>query len=142
MTSEEKIVLRSVSKPSNTDIKELTDWFMKVFDLAGKNDPIEPVMFKMIIANNTEGKGVTSKMLNKKLDVPRSTVIYHLNRFIYSGLVVRKGTKYYLRSEDMHGTIEELHADIEREFTRMMQFADMMDKLFEESAYARRKPKR
>lgn len=142
MASEEKIVLRSVSRPSNTDIKELTDWFMKVFDLAGKNDPIEPVMFKMIIANNTEGNGVTSKMLNKELDVPRSTVIYHLNRFIYSGLVVRKGRKYYLRSENMHGTIEELRADIEREFSRMMQFADMMDKLFEENAYARRRSKR
>ncbi len=143
MSTEEKIVLRSISRPSSTDMKELTDWFIKVFDLGGKEGGLETAMFKEIIVNNIEGKGVTSKVLNKKLEVPRSTVIYHLNRFIYSGLVVRKGRKYYLRSEDMHGTIEELHADIEREFSRMMQFADMMDKLFEESNYgSRRKQKR
>lgn len=142
MGSEEKIVIRYVGRPSSTDIKELTDWFIKVFDLGGKEDGIEPVMFKEIFANNTEGKGVTSKGLNKKLDIPRSTVIYHLNRFIYSGIVVRKGRKYYLRSESMHETIEELHGDIEREFSRMMQFADMMDKSSEDNVYVRRKPKR
>jgi predicted transcriptional regulator len=142
MASEEKIVLRSISRPSSTDLKELMIWFIKVFDLGGKEEGLETAMFREIIANNIEGMGVTSKILNKKLDVPRSTVIYHLNRFIYSGLVVRKGRKYYLRSEDMHGTIEELHADIEREFSRMMQFADMMDKLFEEGAYDRRKTKK
>src|SRR5271156_4805433 len=87
MVSEEKIVLRSISRPSSTDMKELTDWFIKVFDLGGKESGMETVMFKEIIINNIEGKGVTSKGLNKKLDVPRSTVIYHLNRFIYSGLV-------------------------------------------------------
>ena len=142
MAVEERIVLRYVGRPSSTDMKELTDWFIKVFDLGGKEDGLEPSIFKEIIANNTEGKGVTSKALTKKLDVPRSTVIYHLNRLIYSGLVVRKSTRYYLRSEDMHGTIEELHADMEREFSRMMQFADMMDKMFEDSIYARRKQKR
>lgn len=142
MAVEERIVLRYVGRPSSTDMKELTDWFIKVFDLGGKEDGLEPAIFKEIIANNTEGKGVTSKALTKKLDVPRSTVIYHLNRLIYSGLVVRKSTKYYLRSEDMHGTIEELQADVEREFSRMMQFADMMDKMFEDSVYARRRQKK
>ncbi len=142
MAVEERIVLRYVGRPPSTDMKELTDWFIKVFDLGGKEDGLEPSIFKEIIANNTGGNGVTSKALTKKLDVPRSTVIYHLNRLIYSGLVVRKSTRYYLRSEDMHGTIEELHADMEREFSRMMQFADMMDKMFEDSIYARRKQKR
>lgn len=142
MAVEERIVLRYVGRPPSTDMEELTDWFIKVFDLGGKEDGLEPSIFKEIIANNTGGKGVTSKALTKKLDVPRSTVIYHLNRLIYSGLVVRKSTKYYLRSEDMHGTIEELHADMEREFSRMMQFADMMDKMFEDNIYARRKQRR
>ncbi|MDE1859042.1 MAG: hypothetical protein KGH67_00775 [Candidatus Micrarchaeota archaeon] len=142
MSVEEKIVLRTVSKPDSTDFDDLTIWFIKVFGLDSRENRIESEMFRTIVSNNTEGRGVTSKMLNKKLDVPRSTVIYHLNRFIYSGLVVRKGRKYYLRSEDMHSTIEELHADIEREFSRMMQFADMLDKSFEEKVYARRRSRK
>ncbi len=142
MAVTEKIVLRYVNRPSNMDIQELTGWFMKVFDLGDSEDWLEPAIFKEIVANMAGGKGVTSKVLNKKLDVPRSTIIYHLNRFICSGLVVRRGRKYYLRSEDMRGTIDELRADMEREFSRMMQFADMFDSLLEDGAYDRKKPRK
>lgn len=139
--SEEKIVLKTVNRPAKANIDGLSDWFCKVFDLSGKDDWLEPAMFKEIVGNNKEGKGVTSKMLNKKLDVPRTTVIYHLNRFIYSGLVVRRGTKYYLRSEDMASTLEELQAEMELEFSRMIEFAEKMDKMFESDVYGRKRPK-
>ncbi len=141
MATEEKIVLRTVNRPAKTDINDLSDWFCKVFDLSGKDDWLEPAMFKEIVSNNKDGKGVTSKMLNKKLDVPRTTVIYHLNTFINSGLVIRRGTRYYLRSEDMKSTLEELQADMEREFGRLMEFAEKMDEMFESDTYGRKRPK-
>jgi predicted transcriptional regulator len=141
MANEEKIVLRTINRPSRPDIDELADWFCKVFDLSGKDDRLEPAMLKEIVSHNTDGRGTTSKMLNRKLGVPRTTVIYHLNRFIGSGLVIRRGTKYYLRSEDMESTLEELQADMEREFIRMMEFAKKMDEMFESDVYGRKRSK-
>jgi predicted transcriptional regulator len=85
------------------------------------------------------GEGVTSKSLNQKLDVPRSTVIYHLNQFIYSGLVVRKGRRYYLRSDDMTSTLQEMQADMMREFSRMMELAAKFDEIVEEDTHGRKR---
>ena len=141
MSSQEKIVIKTLSKPTNEDIDTLTDWFCKVFDLASEKDTLEPAMLSEIIKNSVTGEGTTSKVLNRKLSAPRSTVIYHLNRFIYTGLVVRKGRRYYLRSEDMEGTIEEMQADIEREFNRMLEFAQKMDSLLESGLYGKRRRK-
>ena len=137
MSSGDKIIIRTVSRPSGKDAEELVDWFCRVFGLSGEKGDIEPVLLKEIIETSVNGEGTTSKVLNEKLELPRSTVIYHLNRFIYSGLVVRRGRKYYLRSEDMESTLEELQSEIDREFGRMMEFAQRMDSLFEGNLDAR-----
>jgi hypothetical protein len=55
--------------------------------------------------------------------------------------VIRRGTKYYLRSEDMRGTMEELQADMEREFSRLIEFAQKMDEMFESDVYGRKRSK-
>ena len=137
MSSGDKIIIRTVNKPSGKDTEELVNWFCRVFGLSGEKSEIEPVLLKEIIKTSMHGEGTTSKVLNEKLDLPRSTVIYHLNRFIYSGLVIRRGRRYYLRSEDMESTLEELQSEIDREFGCMMEFAQRMDSLFESDAYAR-----
>jgi predicted transcriptional regulator len=129
MPVEERIIVRSIAKPSKDSIDELTFWFCRAFDLASKDESLEPALLKEIVSASTSGSGVTSKELNSRLDIPRTTVIYHLNRFIGSGLIVRKGRKYFLRSEDMESTIEELQADMLREFSRMLEFAERFDEI-------------
>jgi predicted transcriptional regulator len=129
MPVEERIVIRSIARPTKDSIEELTFWFCRAFDLDSKEESMEPALLKEIVSASTSGSGVTSKELNDRLDVPRTTVIYHLNRFIGSGLVVRKGRKYFLRSEDMESTVEELQADMMREFSRMLEFAERFDKI-------------
>ena len=95
-----------------------------------------------IINKSIKGNGVTSMELKMRLGTPRTTVIYHLNRMIYSGIVVRKGRKYYLRSTDMASTLEELQADMQREFMRMIEFAQKMDAMFESDIYGRKRARR
>ena len=136
MASEERIIIRPIAKPSEDSVDELTFWFCRAFDLATKGEALEPALFKEIVS--AMGTGVTSKELNDRLSVPRTTVIYHLNRFIGSGLVVRKGRKYFLRSEDMESTIEELQADMVREFSRMLEFAERFDAVLAGDALERR----
>ncbi len=142
MSSADKIVIRTVGRPSGKDAEELVDWFCKVFDLSKEKGEIEPLLLREVIKNSLVGSGTTSKALNEKLELPRSTVIYHLNRFIYSGLVIRRGRRYYLRSEDMASTLEELQGEIDREFGRMMEFAEKMDSFFEEDSHAGRRKHR
>lgn len=138
MSNTERLVIRTANRPPKEGEEALLEWFCDVFDLAGKKSDLEPEMLGEIAGGSIKGDGVTSKDLNKRLDMPRSTVIYHLNRFIYSGLVVRKGRKYYLRSNDMASTIEELQSEMLMEFNKLIQFAERLDKMMESEYYGRR----
>jgi hypothetical protein len=53
--------------------------------------------------------------------------------------VIRRGRRYYLRSEDMKSTLQELQADMIREFQRMMYMAQKLDGILEDETYARRR---
>ncbi|MDE1855836.1 MAG: helix-turn-helix transcriptional regulator [Candidatus Micrarchaeota archaeon] len=141
MATEEKIVVRQIQKPQKENVDTLVSWFLRSFDLSDQ-DELEPDMLKEIVGASFIGTGVTSKELNRRLETPRTTVIYHLNRFIASGLVVRKGRKYFLRATDMETTIEELQADMMREFNRMMEFAEKFDQMIMGDIYGRRKETR
>ncbi len=138
----ERIVIKQVSRPGKDDVNEIIEWFCEVFDLANKGNDLEPAIFKEIVSNSMKGEGITSRELTSELEMPRSTVIYHLNRFIDTGLVIRKGRKYQLRSEDLASTIEEIQADMFREFGRMISLAQRMDEMIEVEGNARRKGRR
>lgn len=139
VANEEKMVIRQVNRPAKEDADTLVSWFLQAFDLSNSKDTLEPVMLKEIINYSVKGTGVTSKELNSRLDTPRTTVIYHLNRFIYSGLVVRKGRRYFLRATNMEETLEEMQTDMMREFGRLMAMAEKLDQLMEVSAHGRRR---
>ncbi len=142
MVFEERITIRAVGKPSKQNFDALVVWFCQSLDLSGSRDSSEKEILKEIIGNSVSGKGTTSKELNYRLETPRTTVIYHLNRFINSGIVVRKGRKYYLRSSDMVGTLQELQADMEHEFQRLARVAAEMDQILENDFHGRRRSRR
>lgn len=142
MSSTEKVVIKTLNKPAKEDPDEAWVWFCAVFDLSSKNNELEPELLKEIAGGSIKGSGITSKALNAKFEMPRSTVIYHLNRFISSGLVIRKGRKYYLRSNDMASTIEELQADMLREFQRLTEFAEQVDRMMEGDILGRREKRK
>ena len=141
MVTEERIAIKPVNKPAKENVDALVSWFCESLDLSDK-DNLEPTMLKQIINKSINGSGITSMELKVMLRMPRTTVIYHLNRFICSGIVVRKGRKYYLRSTDMASTLEELQADMQREFVRMIEFAQKMDAMFESDVYGRKRARR
>ncbi len=137
MNTEERIAIRQVGKPQKESMDSLVFWFCESLDLPSK-EGIGPTMLKEIISSSIQGRGITSKELNRKLSAPRTTVIYNLNRLIYSGMVVRKGRKYYLREVDMTRTLEGLQADMDREFGRMIEFAEKIDAMIESDIYGRK----
>jgi predicted transcriptional regulator len=138
MPKADKIAIKTVSKPAEEDARSLTDWFFESFDLSGKGDDQEREMFREIVSSSLKGIGISSKEISKWQNLPRSTVIYDLNKFIDSGLVVRKGRKYYLRASDFESTIQELQAEMLTEFNRMMQFASRLDEIMEGEIHGKR----
>jgi predicted transcriptional regulator len=135
MREEDRIIIRKVNRPDSEMPEDLIRWVCKIFDFAETDKGIEPMLLKEIAEASFKGTGVTSKDLNSDLQIPRSTVLYHINRFISIGFITRKGTRYYLKSSNMTDTIEGIHEDIEKEFSRMIEYSERLDKIMEEDSY-------
>lgn len=128
-----KIVIRSVDKPAYKGPDELIQWFCEALGLSNANgkDSIEAEILKRFIVAAANNTGISSSQIRLKPEVARSTVIYHINRFIDSGLVVKRGRKYYLRAQELSGSIEEIEYDINREMMRLLDTAREFDRMFD-----------
>ncbi|MEM3020557.1 MAG: winged helix-turn-helix domain-containing protein [Candidatus Micrarchaeaceae archaeon] len=129
-----KIVIKSVDKPVEAKSPDaIISWFCEVFGLSGSGEPdsIESDILKRFLVAAARNEGISSSEIKLGKDVPRSTVIYHLNRLIESGLVVKRGRKYYMRAQGLSTSLEEVEYDIDREFQRMIDIAREFDRLFE-----------
>ncbi|MGC8495892.1 MAG: hypothetical protein ACP5RM_01580 [Candidatus Micrarchaeia archaeon] len=118
-----KIVIKSIERPREENPDAIIRWFCKVFDL---DSEIETELMKKFISAARRNKPITSSELSFS-SIARSTVIYHLNRFIDAGLVVRKGRKYMFRGSSLSSLIEEMEYDINREMQRMLDLAREFD---------------
>ena len=124
------IVIRSVERPSSKKPAELIKWFCYAFGLSNDEETgiEEQILIRFAYAAK-KNLGIPSSAIKIKPEVARSTVIYHLNRLIDSGLIVKKGRKYYLRATEMSKAIEEIEYDLNREMMKMLAAAKEFDKL-------------
>lgn len=129
----ERIVIRFVERPDFNKPEDMLKWFCDVFGLSSGENPnsIEAQILKNFIEAAYNNEGLASSELRLNTDLARSTVIYHLNRFIDAGLLVKRGRKYYLRASEMSKAIEEIEYDINREMQRMRDTARVFDKFMD-----------
>jgi predicted DNA-binding transcriptional regulator len=129
----ERIVIRFVERPDVNNPEKMLKWFCDVFGLSseGSLDSIEVQILGNFATAAYKNQGIASSELKLDTKLARSTVIYHLNRFIDAGLLVKKGRKYYLRASEMQKAIEEIEYDINREMQRMLDTAKEFDRMME-----------
>ncbi len=129
----ERIVIKFVERPDFKDPDDMLKWFCAVFGLSNdySNDSIEEQILGKFVEAAYGDNGLSSSELKLDTKLARSSVIYHLNRFIDAGLLVKRGRKYYLRASEMEKAIEEIEYDINREMQRMLDTAKEFDKLME-----------
>ncbi len=135
------IIIKSVEKPYSNDPDSFISWFCKSFGLESEldnNDSIEKDLLKGFIEAALSGKGISSSDLAKKFKIARTTIIYHLNRLIDAGWIVKRGRIYYLRGKELSDVIEEIEYDINREMMRMLDIARQFDKLSKGKSEAKR----
>ncbi|MFH1285338.1 MAG: helix-turn-helix domain-containing protein [Candidatus Micrarchaeota archaeon] len=73
-------------------------------------------------------RGVGSSELARVSGINRITCIHHLVRLERAGVVVKEGTRYYLRGENVEDVVEEMRTEVEsmfREFEEMAKQIDM-----------------
>lgn len=130
-----KFTIKQIDRPDYNDPKALLRWFCLMFGLEEEkskknNDIVEQILINFIYAAR-EGRGLTSSEIKMKPALPRSTLIYHLNRFVDAGMITREGHVYKLRAPDMVKLTEELNYDVDREFRRMLDAAKEFDILID-----------
>ncbi len=128
-----KIVIRDVERPDSKNPNAMIRWFLAVFDLGDNNEAnsIEAQILGEFVRAGYRGEGISSSELLLKPPVARSTVIYHLNRLMELGILVKRGRKYYLRATEMSKVMEEIEYDLEREMQRMIDMAREFDRLMQ-----------
>jgi biotin operon repressor len=88
-------------------------------------------VFRRVIVTSRAGSGVSSSELGEELGLSRTSIVHHLNRLLESGVVERRKSRYFLRSNNLHRTLMELERDIERMFESMQEVADALDRELE-----------
>jgi Bacterial regulatory protein, arsR family. len=132
----ESITIRSVEKPDYNDPKALLKWFCTTFGLIesseGKDSAEEQILVRFIYAaRQNRNLSVSDLKISQKM--PRSTLIYHLNRLVDAGIISKKGHTYKLRANDISRVVEEINYDVSREFMRILDTAKELDRLIEGS---------
>ncbi len=131
-----KIVIKAVNRPSGQRPDMLLRWFCEAFGLSDSEDEggIEFIILRNLTYAAYENRGYSSMELKEHVSLGRSTVVYHLNKFIESGLVVKRGRRYYLRSTDMSTAIEEIEYDLNKEMMKLLDAAREFDRMMEGGA--------
>lgn len=125
MERERQIILRSEEKPRRREKEEELAWLCRCFGFED-GDLGQRFLLEILKAEQKE-KGMRSLALSSKMHVTRGGAVYHLNRLMESGLVVRKGREYELRAPNLEETLEEIEEDLLRMMKRMRGIAKELD---------------
>ena len=124
-----QIVIRYISLPpkeedENTEI----DYIYQCLGLGDERDNVGLLVFRALVRASMEGSGISSYDLMQLSEVSQAAVIYHLNLFQRSGLVIRDGRIYRLRGDNLEQTLEEMQNDMHRRFDHLKEVAKKIKK--------------
>jgi len=63
----------------------------------------------------------------ESFDVTQAAVVYHLNTFMRSGLVIKQGRNYFLRGGSLEHALEEIENDMVRRMSQLKEIAKKID---------------
>ena len=125
-----QIALREVDKPKGADIEEELDWICECLGLAGQRNELARGIFRDIILASRDRSGVSTREIKERQNVTQAAVVYHINIFQGSGLIIKRGRRYYLRAPTLESTLEEMEQDMLRRMARLRRVARMIEDSF------------
>ncbi len=122
------LVVRNVELPARKGFNSDFEWLCECLGLtSGEKGDLAPEIFRHVVEAEKKGRHARSIVISRKFKVTRGGAVYHLNRLIETGLIVRHGREYELRAGNLSETMDEVEEDMLRMFKRMKQIAHEMD---------------
>ncbi len=126
-----QIIIRYVTVPSeDDDLDAGLDFIYQCLGLGDERDEIGMMVFRALVKASRQGTGISSRDIAQLSHVTQAAIIYHLNQFRRTGLVVKEGRNYYLKGHTLENTLEEMESDMSRRFERMKKIAKKIDGYF------------
>ncbi len=125
-----QIILKKLDLPVPGDLNDDIDFICKSFGYFTPRDKQDTAgkIFRLLVKEvSEESEDLSSDEIADKLHLTRGTIVYHLNRFISSGLVIRENNAYRLRSQSLQKCIDEIQEDIYRMLSQMREIAKDID---------------
>ncbi len=119
-----QIIIRYISIPTeeeNTDAE--IDYIYQCLGLGDERDEVGKMVFRTLVRSSVNGEGISSRDLMELGEVSQAAVIYHLNLFQRSGLVVKEGRNYILRGYTLEQSLSEIQNDMNRRFDSLRLMA-------------------
>jgi len=110
-----------VQEPDNLDYE--IDYIYQVLGLGDERDDVGRHVFRALVKASKRGEGISSRDLMALSEVSQAAIIYHLNLFQRSGLVIKEGRNYVLRGYTLENTLGELENDMHRRFESLKEIA-------------------
>ena len=119
-----QIVIRYITLPQQEhDENAEIDYIYQCLGLGDASDVVGLLVFRTLVKASMQGTGISSKDLMELSEVSQAAVIYHLNLFQRSGLVIRDGRIYRLRGDNLEQTLSEMQNDMQRRFEHLREIA-------------------
>jgi len=129
---EKSITFVYIRKPSKTNLNDELQWFgasLGLFQLRDKNSSCFRVFIELLKSAKAH-QGLSSDELAYKLDLARSTVVHHLTKLMYEGIVIHHNKQYILRTSNLEELMNEIRKDYVNIINDLREIAkDIDDKL-------------
>jgi hypothetical protein len=123
-----QIIIRYIAVPAQEDdVESELDYIYQCLGLGDERDDVGRVVFRALVKASMRGEGISSRDLMLLSETTQAAVIYHLNLFQRSGLVVKDGRNYFLRGRTLEDTLDELENDMHRRFEHLRGVARKVD---------------
>ncbi|MBI5227105.1 hypothetical protein HY988_00820 [Candidatus Micrarchaeota archaeon] len=119
-----QIIIRYIALPQQEqDENAEIDYIYQCLGLGDERDDVGLLVFRALVKASGQGTGISSKDIMELSEVSQAAVIYHLNMFQRSGLVIRDGRIYRLRGDNLEQTLSEMQNDMDRRFGHLKEVA-------------------
>ena len=123
-----QIVIRYIAMPDAEDnLDEEIDWIYRCLGLGDDRDEVGKLVFRAIVKAGKAGEGISSRDIMQFGEVTQAAIIYHLNLFQRTGLVIKEGRNYFLRAPTLEQTLSEMEDDMKRRFDQLKKTAKKID---------------
>lgn len=124
----QRIMFIFLQRPQQqSTLDEDVAWICKALGFAEDEHDLATFIFKSILHASKNDQGITSKEIADQTQVTQAAIIYHLNSFIRTGLVVKDGRLYRLRAPTLDESFDELRIELMNRIDKMRGVAQRID---------------